>query len=352
MPKPHALLRAGFPYLKTIGRKGITNHPTAIAFGKEGRIYSLTWGAIKVTNENEEDLGDIGIRWTDRDPIPDTSVIDEGILVWPLGIAVDSQENIYVSDEGIHRISVWNSEGDFLRKWGELGSGDGQLDRPAGIAFSLDEDLYVVDSMNHRVQKFTNEGDFLMTWGSFGDAEGEFNMPWGVAVDADGDVYISDWRNDRIQKFTSDGEFIFSFGKSGTGDGQLDRPMGIALDGDYDIYVVDRCGVEPTRAGHNRVQLFSPEGRYVQKFMGDATMSDSERDLIWTRKRLLRLREMTDMEDAKRFRHIISVTVDDQGRMFVPDWNAYRIQVYQKESYQLEEGDLAPALRAPTLSSN
>ncbi len=352
MPKPHALLRAGFPYLKTFGRKGVTNHPNAIAFGKEGRIYSLTWSNIQVFNEDEENLGTIGIGWTDRDPIPDASAVEDGTLIWPLAIAVDSDENIYVSDEGIHRISVWNSDGDFLRKWGRQGASDGQLDRPTGIAFSSDEDLYVVDSMNHRVQKFTKEGGFLMTWGSFGDAQGEFNMPWGVAVDGDGDVYISDWRNDRVQKFTSDGEFLFAFGKSGTGDGQLDRPMGIAVDGDYDIYVVDRGGAEPVRAAHNRVQLFSPEGRYVQKFTGDATMSNSERDIIRTRKRLIRLREMTDMEEARLFRHVTSVTVDDQGRMFIPDWNAYRIQVYQKEAYQLEETDLAPALRAPTLSSN
>ncbi len=338
MPKPHALLRAGFPYLKTLGTKRLTDEPTDIAFGKEGRIYLLTWAPIKIISEEEEDLGQMGIRKPEH-----LGPIEDGQLVWPHTIIVDSAENIFVSDEIMHSISRFSKDGEFLGRWGEHGSGDGQLDRPAGIKFDADENMYVVDSMNHRVQKFTKDGKFLMNWGSSGDGEGEFNMPWGIAIDADGDIYISDWRNDRVQKFTAEGEFVFQFGKSGTGDGQLDRPMGLDVDKDFDIYVVDRP---------NRVQLFSPEGRYVQRFLGDATISKSALELMWTMKRQLRLREMTDLEPQKLFRSPRSVRVDDDGRMFVCDYRSFRLQIYQKESYPLEEQDLAPALRAPTLSSN
>ena len=209
--------------------------------------------------------------------------------------------------------------------------------------------------MNHRVQKFTKDGQFLTNWGTWGQKDGEFDMPWGIAIDQDNYVYISDWRNDRIQKFTGDGEFVFKFGKSGVGNGELSRPMGIAVDKDFDIYVVDGHAMGTVARADNvggRVQLFSPRGRYVQSFFGDATVSKSAQSLMWTSLRSLRLREMTDLEQEKRFRNPQSVIVDGNGRMFVPDWGAYRVQIYQKEAYPLAENEIGPILRVPTLSSN
>ena len=35
MTRPHGLLRAGYPYLKTLGMRRITNFPTDIAFGED-----------------------------------------------------------------------------------------------------------------------------------------------------------------------------------------------------------------------------------------------------------------------------------------------------------------------------
>ena len=62
-----------------------------------------------------------------------------------MGIALDNDVNVYVSDEYLHRITVFNQDGDYLNHWGVHGSGDGELDRPAGLAVR-DNVLYVVDS--------------------------------------------------------------------------------------------------------------------------------------------------------------------------------------------------------------
>ena len=51
-----------------------------------------------------------------------------------MSIAVDSEVNVYVSDEWLHRINVYSSDGEYLRTWGIQGSGDGELDRPSGLA--------------------------------------------------------------------------------------------------------------------------------------------------------------------------------------------------------------------------
>ncbi len=347
MARPHALLRAGFPYLKTLGYSLRIMFPTDIAITRDGRIFTLGTGSnygkgksgpIAITNLNDDDLGSFGWRADDL-PVPNAC------FMWPSAFVLDSNEVLYASDEGCHRISKFTTDGEYLGKWGEYGPGDGQLNRPSGMAFDRDDNLLVVDSHNHRVQKFTKDGRFLSKFGSYGTGNGQFDTPWGITVDEEGDIYVSDWRNDRIQKFTADGEFIFKFGESGSDEGELNRPAGVEVDKDGDIYVADW--------GNDRVQLFDHDGRFIQMFLGDATLSRSRLDRL--RKvtgRYLRIREMGSLELEKRLAGPRSVRVDDEGHMYVADYDCYRIQIYKKEAYALGEEMVAPPLRAPTLNPN
>lgn len=331
MSRPHGLLRVGFPFLATLGMRRMTNFPMDLAIGDEGRLYCLTrTEGIKVFNWDDEDLGFISGTGT-----------GDGQLSWPVAIVRDRQENLYVSDERLHRISSFTKDGELLGTWGEHGDGDGQLNRPSGIAFDADENLYVVDSMNHRVQKFTRDGEFLAKWGGYGDGDGQFNMPWGIAVDELGDVYVADWRNDRIQKLSADGRYILEVGESGSEDGQLNRPSGVAVDSDGDIYVADR--------GNNRVQQFDATARYVDTFIGDATLGKAATTYVLANPRPLRLREMTPLGPQKRLRGPVSVKLDDQGRLYIADYGSYRFQVYQKQVVHLGPDQIAPPLRSPSL---
>lgn len=341
MARPYGLLRAGFPYLKTLGMRRVTNFPVDIAIGEERRIYVLlrSEGAavIRVWSFDDaerftDDLVDIGGYGKEDEQ-----------FTWPVAVIADGEENLFVSDEALHRISSFSKDGEFLGKWGEQGEGDGQLNGPSGIAFDPEENIYVVDTLNHRVQKFTKDGRFLMKWGSYGGSPGEFNMPWGITVDELGYVYVVDWRNDRLQKFNASGEFIFELGRSGSGHGEFNRPTGVAVDKDGDIYIAD--------CGNNRVQMFNEEGLYVQKFLGDATLSKVARAYMLTNAYPNRLRDMANLELEKLFRSPRSVRVDDQGRMYVADYNTYRVQVYEKEAIHLDEHQMAPPLRSPTLQT-
>src|SRR2546427_10228890 len=64
MGKAYALLRAGFPYVKTLGMRRMTCNPIDLALGREGRLYILWRGAlatgIRRYNWYGEDLGTIG----------------------------------------------------------------------------------------------------------------------------------------------------------------------------------------------------------------------------------------------------------------------------------------------------
>jgi streptogramin lyase len=209
------------------------------------------------------------------------------------------------------------------------------------MAFDAEENLYVADTLNHRVQKFTKDGQFLSAFGSHGTASGEFDMPWGVAVDAEGSIYVSDWRNDRVQKFDPEGRFILAFGRSGSGPGELNRPAGLAVDVDGDVYVADR--------GNNRVLLFDHTGRYVERVVGDATLSRSARVYVLANPKVLRAREMTTLEHTKLLRGPAAVRVDDEGRLYIPDFGSHRIQVYKKEAYPLGPDDIWPEQSSPFL---
>ena len=58
----------------------------------------------------------------------------DGEFIWPNSIALDDQGNVYISDEWLNRISIFDKDGKFLSKWGKAGSGDGELNRPSGLA--------------------------------------------------------------------------------------------------------------------------------------------------------------------------------------------------------------------------
>ncbi len=264
---------------------------------------------------------------------------EDGMLAWPVSLASDLYGNIYVSDEALHRISIFDKDGHYLGKWGVQGDGEGEFDRPAGIAFDNEGNLLVVDSANNRVQRYSSDGRFLGVWGSGGIGDGEFNLPWGVSVDQSGNVYVADWRNDRIQKLDGDGRHRATWGATGAGVGEFRRPAGVAVDREGIIYVADW--------GNERLQVLDPTGAFIAKFRGESRVSNWGQDYLDSNPEERRERENSDLEPElelpradylreesasieKLFWGPTSVKVDDQGRVYVVDSCRHRIQVYIK----------------------
>ena len=133
---------------------------------------------------------------------------------------------------------------------GSSGSGDGQFSGPVGIAIDSSNNLYVADGGNNRIQKFNSAGTFVTKWGTAGTGNGEFNSPQGVSVDSVGTVYVADSGNNRAQLFSNTGTFIEVVGSAGSADGQFSAPQDVATNaaGTF-FYVVDRDNF--------RVQKFS-----------------------------------------------------------------------------------------------
>ncbi len=328
-----------YDYSRTVGRGAVSgagfNSPVDVALGDGEQVYVLNRGWEFVTNVpwNRTARGTRVSLITIGDEIDDEEFVNEfgkygdgpGELIWPAGIALDSQERVYVTDEWLNRVSVFSGDGDFLHAWGSTGPNPGQLDGPSGIVFDPQDNLYLVDSRNHRVQVFSADGALQAAWGKLGSGDGEFNAPWGITLDADGYVYVSDHKNSRVQKFTPGGEFVAQFGAPGTGRGQLQRPAGVAVDPDGDLYVCDWA--------NDRVQLFAPDGRFVTGFTGDAQQLSR-----WARQvvdvspdTVKRRREVRSLEPEWRLALPRGVTFDHRrSRVLIADTQRNRLQIYNK----------------------
>jgi hypothetical protein len=119
------------------------------------------------------------------------------------GLAVDSSDNVYVSDIGNYRIQKFTSNGLFLTQWGSKGDLPGEFIYPDVIAVDEAGNVYVTSGYDNRIQKFTSNGLFLTQWGNEGNKPGEIDSPVGLVVDKSGNVYVSDWGNRRVQVFSS-----------------------------------------------------------------------------------------------------------------------------------------------------
>jgi DNA-binding beta-propeller fold protein YncE len=316
-----------FAYSHSVGRNEFAGtgfrNPIDMALGADDRVY-----VVNRSYEQRPDGIHITVCTLAEKFIAEFGSYGEGDgeFVWPAGIVVDSDENVYVTDEWLNRVSIFTKDGQFLRHWGKPGSGDGELHGPSGLAISSDGTIFLVDSRNHRVQKFTLDGRYLGQFGRFGSEPGQLNMPWGIALDKDGLVYVADWRNDRIQKFSPDGQSLATFGRSGKGVGQFDRPSGVCVDKDGEIYVADRQ--------NDRVQILAPDGRFIAALKGDHQLSSWGKEKLLSNPDMIRQRALAVAHDGgafeKSFSHPCAVRVDDQDRIAVLDSTRGRIQVYTK----------------------
>ena len=316
-----------FHYDRTIGRheqRGTGFLQAAdLALGPEHRIYVVNRGFEVFPHSVRATMVDLDEHYIGQFAYTGEGDVD---MIWPSSIALDSDQNVYVADEWLNRISIFDKDGEYFGKWGVAGAADGEINKPACIRFDREDNMYIADGANNRVQVFTKDGRFLSSWGEAGTGEGQFNLPWGLAIDNNGDVYVADWRNDRVQKFTRDGGFLAEFGTSGSGLDEFNRPSAVAVDKDGDIYVADWL--------NERVQVLTPEGRHITTFTGDAGLSRLGQDKLKSNPDMLRMRGLVrDFTPEKRLGGPKSIAIDGEGRIFIVDSNRGRLQVYRKDNY-------------------
>ena len=290
--------------------------PWDVAAGPDGILYVLSRGQEGVggvTAENKR----IGKLTIDQQFIGDFA---RG-MTWPAGLALDSEGNIYCSEEFQNKICVFNEDGEEIAEWGEPGSDDGQLNGPSGLAIDPDGNLIISDARNNRLQKFTTDGNHLATIG-----EGVLNSPWGIGLDSDGNIYAADWGNNCVRKFSPDGDLLLTFGGADLDNGaDLNHPSGVAIDSEGDVYVADW--------GNKRIQIYAPDASVITALYGDAVeFSNWAAEVINSNPDAQKAyRRVKDRTSLGLFERPVGIAIDSDDRIIITDSTRGRLQIYAKE---------------------
>ena len=180
-----------------------------------------------------------------------------GLLVFPHGMHVDKDGNVWVTD----------GQDNAPRPARGGGAGAGAPAAPVAPAAPQPQRANAAATKGPQVWKFSPDGKVLLTLGKPGGGNEPdfFFAPNDVITSPDGKfIFVSEGhsstpgQNARVLKFDATGKFIKSWGKWGNGDGEFDQPHALAFDSKGLLYVGDR--------NNNRVQVFDQDGNFKEKF--------------------------------------------------------------------------------------
>ncbi|HLH10145.1 MAG TPA: 6-bladed beta-propeller [Terriglobales bacterium] len=186
-----------------------------------------------------------------------TDQIKDG-LVDPVGITIDTENRqVYVVDTQQDQVIVYDA--DSLKEKRRIGTGgkkheltsQGDFAAPTGVALDADNNLYVTDTLNNRVEIFDADGNFISQFGKHCDGPGCFAHVKGIAIDSDGHIWTADPMLDLLQVFDREGRLLAFIGGHGQLPGQFS-----SLDA---VYIDKKNRVFTSEQYPGRVQMF----RYI-----------------------------------------------------------------------------------------
>jgi len=240
--------------------------------------------------------------------------------------AVDSEGNVFVADSennAIRKISVDGQVTTFAGN-GSLGDLDGNgtdatFDFPLGLAIDPDDNLYIGDNHNHKIRKITPEGQ-VTTYAGTGDEvstdgpalEASFDNPVYLCVDHLGNVYVTESASHKIRKIDVNTGMVLTvagtvnpgFTNGAGASATFNLPRGITIDPDLNIYVADQ--------GNNAIRKIAADGT-VSTYAGDITAGHVDANGL----------------DA-RFNGLKGLAIDKHGSIFVADRLNYCVRKIDK----------------------
>jgi DNA-binding beta-propeller fold protein YncE len=209
----------------------------------------------------------------------------------PVGVVLDVDNNLYITDSQLAAIFKFGPDGTFLY---EL-DGKGALRRPVGIAVKSNGDKLVADVLADKIFIFGKDDAFKGELSATGLTE-TFNRPTYIAVDKMDNVYVTDTMNFTIRVFDTAGKYVRSQGQIGDAPGSFARPKGVALDSERNLYVIDSI--------FGNFQIFDQKGQLLLYVGQEGTLPGE-------------------------FMLPSGIFIDQNDRIYVSDTFNHRIQIYQ-----------------------
>ena len=194
----------------------------------------------------------------------------------PSSIALDDDENLFISEEGNHRVVSWKKDaiiGELLAGTGGYGSGNNQFKTPYNIfRESQSGTLYVSDNGNDRVMRYTegsNTGVRVAGGNGRGSNTNQLNYPMGIYFESSSNSLIiaNTLANNIVRWRIGDSNWTLVTGNRngtrGNSPFSLYSPFALTIDPMGNMYVAD--------SDNNRIQFFprgQTEGRTIAGITG------------------------------------------------------------------------------------
>jgi streptogramin lyase len=183
---------------------------------------------------------------------------------WEMGLAsdgaVNSKNEVHIFSRGLHPVTIWDTDGNFISSWGE-----GTFSaNPHGIYIAPNDNVWLVDRDFHIATEYSPGGKPLRTLGeklapSPSFVGTPFNMPSGIAVAPNGELFASDgYGAHRVHKFSADGELLHSWGMEGSGKGTFKLLHNIWVDSRSRVFIADR--------ENDIIQIFDADGNFLEQW--------------------------------------------------------------------------------------
>ena len=168
-----------------------------------------------------------------------------GKINWPHGIHGDTEGNVWVTDargsngKG-HQVHKFSPDGDLLMSLGTAGEAANDathFTQPSDVVVGPDGSIYVGDghggtNSRQRIVKFDADGNFVKDWGETGTGEGLIGVPHGLAFDSQGRLFVADRSNNRLLIDDQEGTLLDTWY-------QFSRNSGIFIDANDMLYATD-----------------------------------------------------------------------------------------------------------------
>jgi DNA-binding beta-propeller fold protein YncE len=253
-------------------------------------------------------------------------------------VVTDSQGRIIVTEPATRSVHIL----DFAsRKYLRIdGSKDDRMLLPSGIAVDADDNVYVTDSKRGMIEVFNPAGKFKKYIGNF-KGEGAFQLPTSIAIDrASGRIFLTDTPRHLVLILDRDGKELAHVGKRGGGTGPAEflLPTELALHG-QELFVLD--------SQNRRIQVFDMDGHFKREFKPRILGNDSTTGMaIDARGSIYLMQEigLIEVVDAKgeriqrfgqhgaepgEFIDSQGISIDSAGRLCVADTGNLRVQIFQ-----------------------